>query len=95
MRKTNPTRYSSAVGELWVHASFKIKYCHKIFDIYEVRNAAKALFIKACKRYQIVWKKIGFDDNHVHSILDIANYSRPQVAKMLKGFIAKKLFKLF
>ena len=25
--KTNPTRYSSAVGEIWVMAPFKIKYC--------------------------------------------------------------------
>jgi len=95
MRKSNPTRYSSAVGELWTHTTFKVKYCYKIFDIYEIRNAAKALFIRACKKYEIRWKNIGFDNNHVHSILEIGNYSRPQVAKLLKGFIAKKLFRLF
>ena len=95
MRKSNPTRYSSAVGELWVHASFKIKYCYKVFDIYEIKNAAKALFIRACVKYEIVWKSLGFDSNHVHSMLDIGNYNRPQVAKLLKGFITKKLFKLF
>ena len=95
MRKHNPTRYSSAVGECWVHAAFKIKYAHNIFDIYEIRNAAKALFIKACKTYNIVWKSIGFDNNHVHAILDIQNYSRPEAAKLLKGYTAKKLFKLF
>ena len=78
-----------------MHISFKVKYCHNIFDIQEIRNATKALFIKACKLYKIVWKNIGFDSNHMHSILDIANYSRPEVAKMLKGYIAKKLFKLF
>ena len=32
MRKENPVRYSSAVGEAWLHAMFKINYCHKIFD---------------------------------------------------------------
>jgi hypothetical protein len=36
MKKLNPTRYSSAVGEVWVMATFKTKYCHKVFDIPEV-----------------------------------------------------------
>ena len=38
MRKENPTRYSSAVGEAWQHAMFKVKYCHPIFDDKEVRE---------------------------------------------------------
>ena len=41
--KTNPTRYSSAVGEVLVMATFKIKYCHKIFDILAVRQLCEAL----------------------------------------------------
>jgi len=27
MRKENPVRYSSAVGESWQHCEFKVKYC--------------------------------------------------------------------
>ncbi len=95
MRKENPTRYSSAVGEAWMHFSFKVKYCKKIFDICEIRNATKVLLLNACKKYGIQHKEIGFDDNHVHGIIDIANYSRPQAAKLLRGYIARKLFILF
>lgn len=32
MRKENPARYSSAVGESWQHCEFKVKYCHPISD---------------------------------------------------------------
>ena len=45
--KTNPTRYSSAVGEIWVMATFKVKYCHKIFDILAVRLLCIASVNKA------------------------------------------------
>ena len=95
MRKENPTRYSSAVGEAWMHFSFKVRYCHNIFDIFGVRNAAKALLIQACKKYGVILAKVGFDSNHVHGRIDINNFSRPQAAKMLRGYIARKLFILF
>ena len=95
MRKENPVRYSSAVGEAWMHFSFKTKYCYNIFDNFSIRNATMALLLKACRRYNIPHKKIGFDSNHVHGMIDINNYSRPQAAKLLRGYIAKKLFKLF
>jgi putative transposase len=93
--KFNPTRYSSAVGEAWMHTSFKVKYCHRIFDILEVRTVTKALIIKACNSYGIAIKNIGLDSDHVHMIINIGNYSRPQVAKMIKGYVAKKLFLVF
>jgi REP element-mobilizing transposase RayT len=78
-----------------MHFSFKTKYCHNIFDDFGVRNATKALLLKACRKYNIPQKTIGFDSNHVHGRIDIGVYSRPQVAKMLKGFVAKKLFEIF
>lgn len=92
MRKENPTRYSSAVGEMWVHATFKVKYCHKIFDLEQVRTETNKLLLEAFERYGIAYKEIGFDDNHVHFIADINNHSRPEAAKLLKGYVAKKLF---
>ena len=95
MRKENPVRYSSAVGEAWQHAMFKVKYCHNIFDIKEVREECDKLFDKASQRYGITIAGKGFDSNHVHMKLDLGVYSRPQVAKMLKGYVAKKLFKKF
>ena len=53
--KQNPTRYSSAVGEVWVMATFKIKYCHKIFDILAVRQLCEALLFEAFQIYKKFW----------------------------------------
>ncbi|MBI2662640.1 transposase, partial [Candidatus Woesearchaeota archaeon] len=71
--KLNPTRYSSQVGEVGVHFMFKIKYCYKIFDNFGYRNACHALFLKALRNYEIRCKdnELGFDDNHVHMVLDL------------------------
>jgi len=95
MRKDNPARYSSAVGEAWLHAIFKIKYCHKIFDIKEVREECNRLLEEASIKYDIPIDGKGFDSDHVHMKLDIGNYSRPEIAKKLKGYTAKRLFSKF
>ena len=49
MRKENPVRYSSAVGEAWMHCEFKIKYRHPIFDdeIYREAMIFGILLIKS------------------------------------------------
>ena len=94
MKKTNPTRYSSAVGEIWVMATFKIKYCHNIFDIKAVRELTEALFHEAFCFYKITCGKIAFDSDHVHMILDMGLYGKIELAKKLKGFVAKQLFYL-
>ncbi len=86
--KLNPVRYSSQVGEIWGHFMFKIKYCHTIFDNFSYRNGAHALFLQALKKYEIRCKdkEFGFDDNHVHMVLDLGLKSRPEIAKKLKGY---------
>ena len=93
--KLNPVRYSSVVGEGWMHFTFKVKYCHPIFDNKLVRQYTHQLFLEAFELYGIRFKNAGFDSNHVHMILDIGIYSRPQVNKMLKGYTAKKLLKKY
>ena len=95
MRKENPTRYSSAVGDVWLQAMFKVKYCHNIFDIKEVREECNQLFDEASNKYGIPINGKGFDSNHVHMKIDIGNYPRPQVAKKLKGYVARKLLMKF
>ena len=75
--KSNPIRYSSAVGEVWVMATFKTKYSHKIFDIRAVRELAEALINEAFYLYEIRCKKLSFDSDHVHMILDLGIKSRP------------------
>ncbi|MFH1064227.1 MAG: transposase [Candidatus Woesearchaeota archaeon] len=95
--KFNPVRYSSQVGEVWAHFMFKVKYCHEIFDDFAYRNACHGLFFKALRKYGIRCKdnELGFDNNHVHMVLDLGIKSKPQIAKELKGFVARKFFKLF
>jgi putative transposase len=95
MRKQNPVRYSSAVGEAWMHCMFKIKYCHKIFDDPLIREAMFQLLEEAAKFYDIPLREVGFDSDHLHFIVDIALYSRPEIAKRLKGYTAKKFLEKF
>ncbi len=95
MRKYNPVRYSSAVGEAWMHCEFKVKYCHKIFDDEIYREGLRTLLYEAAYRAEIPVGEIGFADDHLHLMADIGLYSRPQVAKLLKGPVAKKFFEHF
>ena len=74
--KSNPTRYSSAVGDIWVMATFKVKYCHKIFDIVAVRQLCDALLHEALAVYKIKCDKLSFDSDHVHMIIDMGLYSK-------------------
>jgi REP element-mobilizing transposase RayT len=92
--KLNPTRFSSAVGEVWVMATFKIKYCHKLFDILAIRELTDALINEAFQVYKIRHKKLAFDSDHVHMIIDMGLYSKPQIAKKLRGYVASNLFRL-
>ena len=93
--KLNPVRYSSIVGESWHHFSFKVKYWHPIFENQEVRESCNKYLIEALEKNNLRYEEIGFDRDHVHGMVDIGNYSRPQVAKLVKGYVAKKLFKQF
>lgn len=95
MRKENPARHSSAVGEAWMHCEFKIRYCHCLFDDEVYREGMYTLLLEAAFRYEIPLGEIGFDDNHVHFMADIGLYSRPEVAKLLRGYTGKKFFEHF
>jgi len=92
--KTNPVRFSSAVGEVWVMATFKTKYCNKVFDILAVRELTEALFFEAFEVYGVRCQKLSFDADHVHMLIDMGIYGKPEIAKLLKGFVAKNLFRL-
>jgi len=94
MKKRNPTRHSSAVGEIWVMATFKSKYCHKIFDITAVREVCDALLYEAFQFYKIECRKLAFDSDHVHIILEMGLYSKIELAKKIKGYVARHLLRL-
>src|SRR3989338_375158 len=95
MRKENPVRYSSAVGEAWMHCEFKVKYCHPIFDDEIYRESMRTLLLEAAYEYEIPIGVMGFADNHVHFMADVCMYKREEVAKLLRGPTAKKFFEYF
>ena len=88
-------RASSCIGSSWCHAMFKIKYCHKIFDDNGVRSYVAELLILISSLYDMPIKKMGFGDDHVHFRVNIKLRSKPDVAKIFRGIIAKKLFEKF
>ena len=92
--KLNPARYSSAVGEVWVMETFKIKYCHHLFDNKAVRELTDALINEAFQIYRIRHKKLAFDSDHAHMIIDMGLYGKPEIAKKIKGYVAKNIFNI-
>ena len=94
MKKRNPTRHSSAVGEIWVMATFKVKYCHKIFDITAVRKLCDALLCEALQLYKIDCRKLAFDSDHVHMIIEMGIYSKIELAKKIRGYVGRHLLRL-
>ena len=93
--KQNPTRYSSAVGDVWIMMTLKVRYCHPVFDKAVIREFTDAVLTEALSYYEIRWEKKSFDSNHVHIILEVGIRSKPEIAKCLKGFTAPRIFKEF
>ena len=88
-------RVSSCVGNSWCHATFKVKYCHKIFAIEEVRMFVFDLLNQISAGYNFPLEDVGFGDDHVHFDVDIRIRSKPETAKIFRGIIAKMLFRKF
>ena len=93
--KTNPIRYSSAVGEVWIMMTLKTRYCHNVFDKHALREFTNAVLVQAMLLYGIRWQKIAFDCNHAYITPDMGIRSKPEIAKLLKGFTTPRIFKEF
>ena len=88
-------KYAHGLSSIFVHMSFKVKYCHNVFDIKEFRDACEDCFKEGACNYEIDVTSIGFDSNHVHMILDLGKYREPDVRKWFKGTSGKKLLGRF
>jgi REP element-mobilizing transposase RayT len=88
-------KYAHGLKRIWVHESFKVKYCHKIFAHKQVRDACQEIMLETAKEYNIEIKYIGFDADHLHFIPDLGKYSEPYIRKLFKGRTARKLLKKF
>ena len=75
--------------------TLKVRYCHNIFDKQLIREFTNAVLTQAMLLYGIQFRKMRFDSNHVHIILDMGIRDKPTIAKLLKGFSAPKIFKEF
>ncbi|MBL7205994.1 MAG: IS200/IS605 family transposase [Candidatus Aenigmarchaeota archaeon] len=90
-------RGSSSIFRLEAHISFKVKYCHDVFDIIEFKERCTELLLEAAAGIGIEVTELGYDRNHVH--LDIRwmriCLSVDQISKKLKGTTGRKLLKEF
>ena len=89
--------YSSSIGRNTLHMSFKVKYCHEIFDDKLVEKRCAEIFWEVDEKYDgITLYEIGFDRDHVHIDVDGGpNYAPKDIAKLLKGTSGRKLLKEF
>jgi len=89
-------KYSSSLGAMKAHVSYKAKYCHKIFNYPRIKARCEEIFLEVSKRYHFVIEEVGFDGDHVHLVIDAGvRYSMSDVAKLLKGTSTRKIFKEF
>ena len=77
--------YSSSIGRLELHISFKIKYCHNIFDSSQIKDRCKSIFEEVASAYKISLKELGFDRDHIHMIIMLnPSMSVSTAAKLFK-----------
>lgn len=88
-------KYAHGLSAVYVHMSFKAKYCHEVFSIKEFREACESCFRNVAINYDFGLLNIGFDMEHVHMIVELGKYSEPEVRKALKGTSGKKLLEMF
>ena len=92
--KRDTKKYAHGLSRIWVHMSFKVRYCHEIFTYPEVREECKKIILEAARDLELDIKSIGFDKNHLHVMNDLGKYAEPEVRKTFKGrsgyFLLKK-----
>ncbi|MFH0949279.1 MAG: IS200/IS605 family transposase [Candidatus Aenigmatarchaeota archaeon] len=89
-------RGSSSVTRLENHVSYKVRYCHKVFDFVEVKQRCHEIFFEVAALHSIVIEEIGFDGDHVHMDILIRNtHCMCDVDKWFKGTSGRKLLREF
>ena len=86
---------SSSVGRNVLHMSFKVKYCHEIFNDVQVEKRCEEIFKKVSEEHRWFLREIGFDKDHVHITIDAGTKGPEDVAKALKGTSGRKLLTEF
>ena len=88
-------RANHKVYELKYHFVLVIKYRKKLFKG-ELESYLKYVFEQICSKYDFVLETIGFDENHVHLMIQTLPKSSPsKVFQILKSISARRVFKKF
>jgi len=87
--------HSSSIGRNVLHMSFKVKYCHEIFNDVQVEKRCEEIFKKVSEEHRWFLREIGFDKDHVHITIDAGTKGPEDVAKALKGTSGRKLLTEF
>lgn len=74
----------------------KVKYCHPVFEQYSgVKERCEAILRDVLARNGASVEAIGFDDNHVHLLINLALNGLVELVKKLKGETARRLLSEF
>jgi putative transposase len=92
----NYIRGSSSISRIEQHVSFKVKYCHNVFDFVEFRDRCRQILFEVAEKEKLLISEMGFERNHVHMTWQMLVYhSVSGLSKSLKGTSGKKLLKEF
>ncbi len=92
----NLPSWSSSVGAVITHYTFKVKYCHRVFEDARVEKRCGEIFREVAAEIGADLVELGFDRDHVHFILMTGPVGEPwQIAKKFKGVSAHKLLREF
>lgn len=84
------------VFKLKYHFVFCIKYRKDFFAEQSYQNKLKEICEGIQERYHIKFETLGFDETHVHFMLQsIPNYSASRIFQIVKSITAIKLFENF
>lgn len=75
---------------------FVVKYRKDLFLHEEYVSCMKHILLEIQKRYFLRTETIGFDEDHVHILMQAApRYAPSRVVQIVKSVTAKQLFKNF
>jgi len=75
------------------HFVFCIKYRKDLFSDDKYIKTAKEVCLGFEERYHLKFETLGFDEDHVHFMIQsVAKYSPSQIFRLVKSIIARKLF---
>ena len=84
------------VFKIKYHFVFCIKYRKDLFLDEKYLNAIKEICLEIEKRYYIKFETLGFDEDHVHFMLQsVPKYSASKIFQIVKSITAREIFKRY